>query len=859
MTDLNTEVPLGSFPKKSSKVARGSIVGGLWNIMEKPAGVEEGMEGVPIAHPKCQKFFQEALSILENQNKTYTLADFNNNQDEFDKFIKLQASILENKALLARFEKIKTNFKDSDTPKEKINLLLEDNNALVRHRYPLTLSEMNKIFFKFGKLHEVNAFRSYYENVGMTGLLFKEYEKSIGVDEKKHFAVQNNTFIDADGNDVLLTKMDGKKMPFFNRTAPGFRRLLKTEVGQNFQILANPFVVVGTAGLSLVGFGALTLGWRGALLARGKISTVNSDVIVETLATKIANLRGFTSQDMRVEEGSYGKPGLLKKIGVIKWAKGVESMSDRLAGGEKNKTNVIVHCDKNENQVRVDRYNNIIRIVPNTQDPKNKEKVTYEKIDEKTGVKTKVKKSEYDKAFSVSEDRIAGLGESLATFICMGDRDGIGEIGQNKLLKKLDKPRGKFTHEFFGIDFGKAYENDKNPILSKKKGGLQDDFSFVNSTVRKERFLNVSILYDNPLREKMKGIYLMAALRNKLDPEQKAKIVAEFNDKNNPAYDPDFAKKLEGYPESLGEKYKTDLTGVSKKTWLQNGDLFLIKAAENQYRGLAAEAEKKLQKKDLTKTEVAVLKNEIKENLAYAARLNQMFKTAKKTDEKMLTVFSKRMNLTPSQIDIIDNLEKLTAKKVQILSPDGKVILNHIRVDAKDRIPWQLEVVGKGNDQQFKLSCDYKNTDVRSKLGSIPEIKAMLNINNMSLQNNELVIVLTKDQLNTLSNVLTEDKVAEVRGLQNYRTTEMKSEFSKNLGLSVPEPDKTAPRVKEKEKQVKIVENKTENKTDSALPPPNHAHLPGFASKRDNVQEEARHPQHTQENSHKNKIKHNKK
>ena len=42
----------------------------------------------------------------------------------------------------------------------------------------------------------------------------------------------------------------------------------------------------------------------------------------------------------------------------------------------------------------IQRHNNIIRVVPNPQDPKNKEKATYQKIDAKTGKVKKVKKSE---------------------------------------------------------------------------------------------------------------------------------------------------------------------------------------------------------------------------------------------------------------------------------------------------------------------------------------------------------------------------------------------------------------------------------------------------------------------------------
>src|SRR5262249_22322795 len=151
-----------------------------------------------------------------------------------------------------------------------------------------------------------------------------------------------------------------------------------------------------------------------------------------------------------------------------------------------------------------------------------------------------------------------------------------------------------------GIDFGKAYEKE-NPIIDS----LSNDFSVINPSNRKKRFLNISILYDTPLREKMKGVYLLAALRNKLTDIEKEKIAKEFWDSGDTV----FADKLRGYPESLFEKYgekigldlKTPegqelLADQKVKRWIKNGDLWWIKNEENKYREKAQNATSKLKK-----------------------------------------------------------------------------------------------------------------------------------------------------------------------------------------------------------------------------------------------------------------------
>ena len=133
------------------------------------------------------------------------------------------------------------------------------------------------------------------------------------------------------------------------------------------------------------------------------------------------------------------------------------------------------------------------------------------------------------------------------------------------------------------------------------------------------------------------------------------------------------------------------------------------------------------------------------------------------------------------------------------MSPDGKVLLNHIRIESEERVPWQLEVInngagaGAGAVEQFKLTCGSKDTTILDKLNSIPELESMLEKSNgvMSYKNDQIVVVLNKTQLTFLTRILTEDKVAEVRKLASFRTEKQKEDFYKKLETNNAAPEKT--------------------------------------------------------------------
>ncbi|MBS0289345.1 MAG: hypothetical protein JSS07_04830 [Proteobacteria bacterium] len=737
---------LSKLPLKSSAVAPGDIVGGLIYVMDKPVGVEPGMIGIS----------RDSAAYLD--------------------FVKMQLDMLEkashpNTQLQARFSTILKQHPDYNTldlPK-KIDILLEDKVHIKRNR-PMSKTDLKKIFFDLGKYHEVKA-GEYYENVGCGGLLFHEYKKALNINKKDHFAEHIQKLIDKK-NEVYMVKQDGKMV--LGRTGPNSKRLMKTEIGRKLQILAHPFISLATLGVSALGFGVGILGWRALIMSQSKPIDANAAAIAEEVATKVANIRGFNSQEIEIIEGTY-EDNTPKLATIVTWSPGCRDLTGKLAGAESNKNNVIVSCNK-EGPIKVDAQGNIIRI---KRAHKAAEK-TYEKI-LKDGSIQIVNKQDYMNAMAVSEDTIAGLGESLISFISMGDRDGIGELGQNKVILPLKPPQGKYQYQFFGIDFGKAYENE-NPIIHT----LADDFSIINPSNRKQRFLNISILYDTPLREKMKGVYLLAALRNKFTDEQKENIAKDYESNGDKL----FADKLRAYPESLFDKYGEDiglelentegeklLQAQKVKRWIKNGDLWWIKNEENKYLEMASKADKKL------KTHY----------LHYADKLANIYTLAQTADKKVLDVFAKRFQLMPKQIEILDNLEKLTAEHVHVKSPDGKVWLNHLRVEREDRIAWQCEE----KEGKFNLICSASTNlaQIRQKLSLIKNNPLA---DKIKIINNQLSIAgLSQQDMNILSELITEEKVASMRkDAAGFRTNAMQAEFHQRLMLNEQQQKQSEPKAK---------------------------------------------------------------
>ncbi len=710
---------LKKLPPKSFSVAPGDVIGGLIYVMDKPLGIEEGMVGISIDSEPYRAFVKQTYDVLEKLRKGEIKLE-NLDKETYPNM----------EQLLKRYQGLYNdqNGFANKSEKEIIDALLMDK-VHEKKRHGASWKEFKNVFFSMSKYHDMKGLQSYYVNKGTGGLLFEAYKNKCEIKKNDHFATHIGKLI-KDGNAAYMIKQDGKMA--LGGTGPGWRKMLKTNTGKSLQKLVNPFVILFTGGISALLFGIGMLGWRAFYLNKNKPAVSNSDAIIEALSTKMADKRGVVSQKIDTIEGTY-RNGMPKIATVVTWAPGCRDLSGKLAGST-DFSSVIVTWDENDHPVKVDGAGNVLR----TKDKNEKGEITsYEKIVNDKG-KTKVitiSKAEYDAGKMVSDDRIAGLGESLISFISMGDRDGIGKAGQNKAIMPLEEKQGNKIFQFFGIDFGKSYK-EPNPIV----GSLRDDFSFDNPGGRQARFVNYSMLYDNPLREKMKGVYLLAALRDKLPLEQKLAIAQEFENSGDKV----FADKLRDYPQSKG--------GV-------NCDLQIIIDEIKKYDDLSKD-------QHLTQAQ--------REQYAhYAQRLTKMKDIAIETDNIILDKFAARLNLTPTQIDLLDNIEKLTSRRAHTTSPDNNVQLNHLRVDRDDRCAWQLN---DNKNDTFTLICEenQRQNDIKQRLQAFkdPAIDAILN--KAAIDKGKLMIKdLTLDEVKLLSQHITEAKVAQVRELP-YRSQEMR-------------------------------------------------------------------------------------
>lgn len=764
---------LKQLPEKSFDVAVGDVIGGMVFAMDKPSGIEEGMAGISVASEPYRKYIEEQiLNLLNNTNDNTIL------KKRFDEKLLEETKLksLGNK----KFSKLVTEYKESNDKNRVKNL-----NKLID---AVMQDSVHKKIVKAATPSDTEVVNTgmqnlYLQNVGMGGLLFKEYKKEVCKidDEKDPFYVHNEKLMAKD-DEVWMIKQDGQMI--LGGTGPSLKRILNTTMGKKLSTLIEPKWLIPTLGLSGVVFGAVALGWKGYYLVTNNPLKANSDAIRETIATKMTGtiLGGDTTQTMDTLEGTY-KKGKPKIVMGVKWTKGLDSFD--IVGGKSNSEGVAVSVNagqpiktslngryiyQNEVVGTKEVEKKVYFIDPITNKRHSEKKMVTEKIfgfvkidTQDNNKKTAIDRKEYDAGFSVSDDKVYGMGKSLIMMIRLGDTDTIGSKGQNKGKVPFDGIKDKdgkplYTHQFYGIDFGKAYQA-KNPIVDK----LNDDFSFVKPD-KKQTYKNYSMLYDNPLTDKMQGVYLLAAIRGQLTDKSvpsKEEIAADYEKLGDSV----FAAKLRNCPiPDPGEK---------------NADIKTLDKEIKKYFELAVDAknskDKSIQKKSSHYT-------------SYAKDLIEVKMIAEATDLSILNTFEKRLQLTPTQINLLDNIEKLTAKKATTLSPDGDVLLNHIKVDREDRIPWQITPIKDGDTFTYRLYCDTDSKDLNAVIKKLkkhgsenPQINTLIQslINNPKI-NNILEITLTQADLKTFTDNFSEENVAQSREDlkgQPYRSKEVRHNF----------------------------------------------------------------------------------
>lgn len=758
---------LTQLPVKSFVVAPGDVVGGLIYVMDKPLGIEEGMIGMSIDSPGYRDYVKNLILRLDNNRKiNLHPPEERQLQEKYNSLIKnpnfnfatlepatqniLIDLFLHHPNIAHYIEGLKGDEKAKVNAIKEEFLVINPKEPLHRKESVPLMENLRKLFSK--RMHEMTTTR--YVNVGMGGLLFANYKKECQIKDKEHFAAHIKKLMHANKpdpvNNVYMIKQDGK-LGAFHGTGPGFSKILKTNTGKKLQenfTIPKVFTIV----LPLWTLIRVT-GQRIGYLIKNSPVDVNTDAIAETMATKLATNRGIEAQEIETLKGTY-EDGSPKVTTLVTWTPGCRDFSgtEKVQGNSQKHKGLLVAQTKNGETIKIDKEGNLLH----RKEIKVKEEVTgYQYF--KNGIevtdkdKLKVVTQAYTDGTMMAEDRVDGLGESLVTLIAQGDRDAIGKKGQNKAYVPTENGRFKF----YGIDFGKAYKNDPNPLLAT----LSDDFSFKSPTGTGDvYFSNYTVLYDNPLRDKMKGIYLLAALRGELKDPRKAEIADEFANKE--PKDLAFAQKLRAMPGESPEE--------------------LIDAEIEKYRA-----------------EIKENPSKEKEYNVYIKKLEDIKRIAKETDDGILRIFSQRSQLLPSEIDALERMEKLTARNASITKKDKNVtiIRNHIHVKRKDRIAWQFEngrltttltaddapkIQTKFN-KMISLLKEQKHLLEHSdpaQAKTLQEVINQLDSFTFVAGKNALPKLASDEHLAAFCQYVSEDKIAKVHDLKEYKDAAAKREFS---------------------------------------------------------------------------------
>lgn len=718
---------LTKLPEKSYKVAPGTPVGGLVYVMNKPCGIEEGMLGISKDSAAYRAFIKELI-----KNKTY------------DTQIR---------------ERISASRKDVTYPPK--------NDSQMEALIEFVLND--------SKISKKGWWNPSYSEEGLSGLFFDAYKEKIGIKKDDKFYVEAAKLIKA-GNKVYMIKQDGPMV--LGGTGPTVSKIKTTSTYKN----------------NKKNYGALyanlaAYAQRLYYIFSNNPKDVNEDAIVESLSTKMATAYGMNAQEIDLIEGTYAN-GEPKYCTAVTWSQGVNDLSGHLAGGEVWYTgHVCVAVDTKQNIRWLQDTGALVYKVADgykkrtregeilDSDETEYESGTYVPIrthtDNETIFRVKVENdqlvytqqkpdedevevsaADYDKGYPVSDHNISGMGENLLTLLRMGDRDGVGKKGQNKAIMPIldadGNPTGQYS--FFGIDFGKAF-NGPNKLLPS----LRDDFSVdtMDEAGANSCFPNYSMLYDNPLLEKMKGVYLFAAQKGQYSPEELDDIIEQFQAMG----DDTFAQKLED----------------CKKPENRNRDGELIRAEHERLTNELAKAKSTGDKKN------------IRHFSTYLARVEEIIDIMKQNDERVLEVFDKRMHVMPKHIQVLDNLEKLSAKDRHIHKRGNNVRLNHIAVNPEARIPWQLEHNSRTNT--YTLYVDTPRPE-----GTETHLQALFSndkfgnlLPNYDARNLRFTN-LTEQQMQRLSSELTEEFVAEHYHMP-LRTNAHRARFNQQLGIGQEEPE----------------------------------------------------------------------
>lgn len=458
----------------------------------------------------------------------------------------------------------------------------------------------------------------------------------------------------------------------------------------------------------------------------------NRNAVMEVLATDVARARGMNVHNQQLILGTY-QDGTPKIETITKLEPTFKDFEGRLGGSKRKWHHKIIDALRGISKRSQNRkYGNVILKVEREKDGKLK-KVKQENGEMGPQFKTN------DKGQFVVEDSIQGLGESFITLLSQNDFDVLGSKGSNK-GEKLDAT-GNPT--FFGIDFGHAYR--KRDAAKSLIPFLQDDFSIPTSKAKQSGFKNLDLFSQTLITERMKGIYILARLAGKLDEKTASG-----------------KKQLQDIKEFYGDEFYKKLMSIQV-----NDDLKVFDAYIKKFEELA--------KKDPRYSKIV-------ESVKYARKFQ------KDQNSEILKVFAKRIDLAPRELLLLDQLEKLTAKKITNTSNDGLVALSHLKVKQKDRVPWQIK--SKTGDN-YVLEADIQDpkelSSVRNLLSSFrgqhiplspPETKRFEFDFKIDPVTQKLEVIIPKEAFPNILSLLSKENIEMTRGMRPFVKSEARVHYA---------------------------------------------------------------------------------
>ncbi len=250
---------------------------------------------------------------------------------------------------------------------------------------------------------------------------------------------------------------------------------------------------------------------------------------------------------------------------------------------------------------------------------------------------------------ALADPKMREFAEYLFLFLAQGDRDSIGSRGQNKLIHH---------QQLTGIDFGHAYQEN---IASKIEANFQ---------VKDATFKNYSIFYDAPRSMQVRGLLRLARFAGKAIHETILQ-----------SYGAAFAASWHAIPPHADENIFADYCRKIQEI-----------ADDYKQQGI-------LQKQNVIDCEQMLKK-------IHATKL-----VARKTRDEIITRFQDYLSLPCDSIDFIAQLEKWLEGKdnTSMRSPDGTVLLNHIRIIKPNNVVWKKLSY---RAQRYSFQAELKNAAV---------------------------------------------------------------------------------------------------------------------------------------------------